>query len=87
MCSRDHHAHTLGKEMLRAFEVLVLKGACSLIPLMRTPKSSSVTLSAEDGAMERRTHGPLHSGPVFSRSAKTSWPYSQAELVEKVLSL
>lgn len=43
-----------------------------------------MTLSAEDGTMESRTHGPLHTGPVFSRSAKTSWPYSQAGLVEDI---
>lgn len=87
MCSRDHRAHTLGKEILRAFEVLALQDARSLLPLMLTPKGSPVTLSAEDGAMESRTHGPLHTGPVFSRSANTSWPYSQAGLVEEVPSL
>lgn len=87
MCSRDHHTHTLDKEMLRGIEVLALQGVCSLIPLILTPKSSSVTLTAEDGAMESRSHGPLHTGPVFSRSAKTSWPYSQAGLVEEVPSL
>lgn len=37
--------------------------------------------------MESRARGHLHAGPVFSRLAKTSWPCSQAELVEEVPSL
>lgn len=75
MYSRDHHAHTLDKEMLRAFEVLALQAACSLIPLELTPKSSSVTLSAGDGTVESRAHGPLHTGTVSKdlMALFTSW--------------
>lgn len=77
MCSRDHHAHTLNKEMLRAFEVLALQAACSLIPLELTPRSSSVTLSAEDSTVES-TWSPPHRDSLFQISKDlmalfTSW--------------
>lgn len=46
-----------------------------------------MTTPAEDGAMESRARGHLHTGPAFSRSAKTSWSHSQAGLVEEVPSV
>ena len=62
------------------------KRGSSSFPLVLTLKSSSVTPSAEHGAMESRARH-LHAGPVFSRSAKTSWPCWLAGLVEEVPSV
>lgn len=59
------------------------KRGSSSFPLVLILKSSSVTPSAEHGAMESRARH-LHAGLVFSRSAKTSWPCWLAGLVEEV---